>query len=215
MSKHKEKIKLSNILIIVIIIAAAIILAYALTAMSRTSAPKIYATVNGEKITDQYLDEVKITVPSELKQNLTLKMLVEQAINLEIVRQEAVKMGLSVSDKEVDDSVSNVLTSLGMEKSDFITALKKQGITEETLREAFRKQLLAVKYVNITILSKTIVTEKEVNDTYNMYSAQINASYDSVKNDLENALKVQKGQLVLENILQQKRQEYNITRTTA
>ena len=213
MKKPKRKTK-ESILIIVIFVAAAIILAYSLTTLSKTKVSKAVATVNGQDITEEDLEEVMITVPPQLRENLTREILIEQAINIEIIRQEAEKLEITVSDAEVEKMISNTLALSGVKKEDFFSAIKKQqGVSEQALKNAYKNQLLALKFVNQTIMGTIIITEDELKETYDLYSEQLNMTYEEVREDLEKALKVQKGQLALETFLRQKRQEYNITRT--
>jgi len=212
MKKHLKKIRFPEISLIIIFIAAAIILAYSLTMMSRTSVSKTVAEVNGQKITEQDLRETMVTVPVQLRSNLTKEMLIEQSINLEIIRQEAGKLGIAVSDSEVENSILTALSNYGLKKEDFYDALKQQGIDDKTLKNSYRKQLIALKFVNQTIMSRIIVTDQEAQDLYDAYKIQINMTFDKAKEDIKRAVLVQKGQAALEAFLKQKKLEYNITR---
>ena len=209
--KMKRQKKTESIFIIAVIIVAAVILAYSLAALSRTSVSKAVAEVNGHDITEQDLQEVMITVPEQLRANLTRDTLIQQAINLEIIMQEAGKAGIAVSSQEVEDSITGTLKSVGMTMQDFSKAAKQQGISEETMKNAYKKQLTALRFVNQTILSRITVSEDEIKSTYSIYSSQLNLTYDAAKPEVEYALRIQKGQLALQDLLQQKRQEYSIT----
>lgn len=211
MKKHPKKTGFPEISLVIIFIAAAIILAYSLTMMSRASVSKTVAEVNGQKITEQDLRETMVTVPVQLRSNLTKEMLIEQSVNLEIIRQEAEKLGIAVSDSEVENSILTALNNYGLKKEDFYDALKQQGIDDKTLKNSYRKQLIALKFVNQTIMSRIVVTDQEAQDLYDAYKTQINMTFDKAKEDIKRAVLVQKGQAALEAFLKQKKLEYNIT----
>ena len=150
-SRKKHKKRVHDITMIVIVVVAVIILAYSLTVMSKPKVSEAIATVNGNEITEQDLIEVMITVPAQLRQNLTQEILIEQAINIEIIQQEAAKLGLEVTDQEVEESIDQSLSSFGLQRQDFKEILDQQGVDEEALKSSYKKQLLALKFVNKTI----------------------------------------------------------------
>jgi len=207
-----KKKQISDILLIAIFVAAAIVLAYSLTIMSKTSGQKTVAEVNGHRITESDLQEVMLTIPVQYRSNLTNETLIEQAVNLEIITEEASKLGITVTDQEVENSIENTLASAGIPREDFIKAVNDQGISEDTLKSAYKKQLLSLKFVNETILKKINITEKETRDAYDAYSSQLNMTYEVARPQIERALLVQKGQIALQLFLEQKIKEYNITR---
>jgi parvulin-like peptidyl-prolyl isomerase len=119
----------------------------------------VAANVAGEEITQTQLDEVIAQAESRLKaqgqkipaagsqeyqafQQNALQFLV-QRVQFD---QKAEELGVSVSDKEVDERVKRVLTQFfGGSQKKYDESLEKQGITDEQVREELRSTLLSEK----------------------------------------------------------------------
>ncbi|MEM4336835.1 MAG: SurA N-terminal domain-containing protein [Candidatus Woesearchaeota archaeon] len=198
---------------ILIFVLSLILLVFSLYSIQKNSNRNIFAVVNGREITEQDIKEIFIAIPHTLRANITNDMLVEQAINMEIVVQESKKLGINVTDEEVESEIKSAIEKIGLKEEDFFSLVRMQeGADKKTFKNAYKKQLLALKFVNQTIISKILVDEKEVREAYSTYLIQYNVSYDDVKDDLKRALEIKKAQFALEIYLNQKRKEYNITR---
>jgi len=141
----------------------------------------VAADVAGEEITQTQLDEVIAQAESRLKaqgqkipaagsqeyqafQQNALQFLVQRAQ----FEQKAEELGVSVSDAEVEERLKRVLTQFfGGSQKKFEQALKKQGISEEQVREELRATLLSEK-----------IFEK-VGNSVKVTDAEIQAYYDS------------------------------------
>ena len=207
--KHKSGRK--ELLIIAIIVVIAIALAFVFYSIPKSKVDYL-ATVNGVKISQQDLSEIALTIPQNAKGNITDADLLEQAINFEIISQEAQKLRINVSDAEVQQSIEESVKSFGMTIDDLNATLKQQHIEWNTMFNAYRKQILSYKFLNKTILRNISVSEAEMKALYNQYSSELNTSYDSIKQDLNNTILAIKGQQALGILLKQKRAEYEIVR---
>ncbi|MGB9682764.1 MAG: peptidylprolyl isomerase [bacterium] len=111
------------------------------------------ASVNGQVITK---DEFIKAIISQNGQS-ALDGLIENTL----IRQEAKKEGVTVTDQEVQDRINSFKTTLGSEEK-FASLLSMYGITEETLKEQLIPQMLAEKLIT---KDKTI-TDKELMDFF-------------------------------------------------
>ncbi len=198
-------------IIIAIIVAIAIALAFVFYSMPKSTIDYL-ATVNGAKIYPQDLSEIALTIPQSARGNITDADLLEQAINFEIINQEAEKLGITVSDEEVEQSIEESVKGFGMTVADLNASLKQQNIKWNTLFNAYRKQILSYRFLNSTILRNISVSEQEMKALYSQYTSQLNTSYDSIRQDLNNTVFAIKGQQALGILLKQRRAEYEILR---
>jgi len=210
--KTKQKTGKKEIIIIGIIVIAAIIFAFIFYNASKVPPENAIAEVNGIKILQNDLDEIALTVPPSMRSNLTNADLIEQAINFEIVRQEAEKLGIVVSNAEVDENINASLESAGLTMDDLKASIKQQNIQFETLYNAYKKQILSLKFMNETIMKNVTVSEEEMKALYNQYAGDLNVTFEDVKEDINSTIQAMKSQQVLGIWLKQKRMQYDIRR---
>ena len=143
----------------------------------------VAASVDGVDITQTELDEVIAQAESRLKaqgqkipaagsqeyqafQQNALQFLV-QRVQFE---QKAEELGVTVSEKEVDERVQRVLTQFfGGSRKKYEDSLEQQGITDEQVREELRSTVLSEKiYAKVGDAVK--VTDAEILAYYNANS---------------------------------------------
>lgn len=133
------------------IAAAAAALALAVTAAGCGSSG-VVAKVNGEKITREEFDSI-VTVAK--KQDTTLaslkegdamllqykRMILDSMIEAVLVRQEAKRLGIKVTDKDIDAKLAEIKASYPDENS-FNEVVKQSGMTMEQIRQSISDQLI-------------------------------------------------------------------------
>ncbi|USN45085.1 MAG: peptidylprolyl isomerase [Candidatus Woesearchaeota archaeon] len=130
--------------------------------------------VNGEPITHLEFEQTKeIFVgqfPPEflLAQNQSInEIVVNELIQERLVEQEGRKLGLTVTDEEVLQSLSIFLTINGVDLEGFKDLLEEQDISYETYLSAEKRRLLILKTVNETVFSKIAIGDNEAEAFYN------------------------------------------------
>jgi len=141
----------------------------------------VVASVAGDEITQAELDEVISQAKDRLEsqgqkipaagsqeyqafQQNALQYLVQRAQ----FDQQAKKLGIVVSDKEVEERVERVLTQFfGGSRKKYEEALEKQGITDAQVRDELRATLVSEKIF------------EQVGDTAKVTGAEIKAYYDA------------------------------------
>ena len=214
-SKRKAKeaeTRKRDIIITIMVVAAAVILAFVFYSAVKSTPRNVLAEVNGVKITNEDLNEIALTVPASLRGNFTGADLLEQAINFEIIRQEAAKIGVSITDEEVEAGIDNSLSTAGLTRDDLKKSIEAQNIEWDTLFNAYKKQLLSYKFLNATVLKNITVTEEQMKGIYTQYAGQLNASYEEVKDQINRTIVTMQSQEFLSRFLEQKRLECKIVR---
>lgn len=122
------------IVVIALAIASNIIMYLWLTSPARVGV----ARVNGEIIgKDEFIKAVA---------GQNGKSVLDWLIESKLIYQEARKEGISISDKEIEDRISQIIDSFGS-KEKFLSVLSIYGLTEESLREQLIPRMLAEKII--------------------------------------------------------------------
>ncbi|MDD3925121.1 MAG: peptidylprolyl isomerase [bacterium] len=115
--------------------------------------PDVVATVNGETITRQSL------VDRLIKQ--TGNSILEQMIEITIIKQSAAKAGIKISDAEIDGEMSEIKAQFPDEAT-FKEALNRYKVDVDTLKGDIVTRLMLEKLT----AAKTSVTQEEVKKYY-------------------------------------------------
>jgi len=178
-----SKIKKINLKILsVIIIVVVVCVLYLLKGLF------IAAIVNGTPIS-------RFTVTSELEQK-DGKQVLSNLVAQTLIEQEARRRHVSVSQKEVDDSVKTIEANLASQGQTLDEALATQGMTRADFMEQLKIQDLIEK-----MFSKEVkVTDKEVTDYIEQNKASIPS--DLTGNNLNNSVRQQLLQQKLSTVFQ-------------
>lgn len=83
-----------------------------------------------------------------------------------LIRQEAERMGVSVSQVEVDAQIRRIKQERGLAEEEFEDQLRLQGLTRDELAEQIRSDLLRKRLLSSMVTNKVVVTEEEITDYY-------------------------------------------------
>jgi peptidyl-prolyl cis-trans isomerase SurA len=138
-----------------------------------TTVNKIVAVVNGEMIT---LHELRMHTAAEMaRQRINpntpqaeemQREILDALINDILLRQEAGRFKVSISDAEVRAEVNNAIARAGRTPGQFEADLKAQGITMEMFTERMRNNMLRVRMSTFMVDRKVFVTPEEVADFF-------------------------------------------------
>jgi parvulin-like peptidyl-prolyl isomerase len=159
------------------------------------------ATVNGEIITMEYLEDQYSRIPANYQQFINKETLLNQTINEVLLLQEAKKEGLSVSEDEVSQEISKAMLQGGISEDELDDRLAEQNMTVNLLKEMYTKQLTINKLLEEKILKDIYVSEEEVSDYYN---SKIHAMHILVKTEDEAYTIIQKLRSTSKNLVKTK-----------
>ncbi len=136
---------------------------------------RIAAIVNEDVITTAQLDrEIEKMLSAEAtdsgispaqRDELRRKVL-DQVIEETLLRQRIEKLGLQVSDADIEQAINDVQAQNNISREQLQEALVAQGMTFEEYRDRLRQQLLNFKLVGREIQSKVEITNTEMRDYY-------------------------------------------------
>ena len=113
----------------------------------------------------------------------TLRRLQSQALNNlvdeHLQMQESEKYEQTISDEEINESVSQLLSRNGADPGQFINDLASAGVSIETLRDQVRSEIAWQRIVNGLYGSRIRISDAQIDETMNQVSA--NASKPSYR----------------------------------
>ena len=97
--------------------------------------------------------------------------IVQYLVQEQVVAQSAGDVGVSVTDKEVDDQIAQIEKANGGEKK-VLALLKQQGMTMDLLRRSLRSQALTRK-VAAAVVKKASVSEADIQAYWDAHRSQL------------------------------------------
>jgi len=117
-----------------------------------------------------YIEKIKAENYSQEKEQAMLYKVREDMLNQLIDQcltdQETRRAGISVSDKEVKDTLDRIRQSQMYSEEEMKAALEREGMTLEEYQKRMKEQILRTKLVNLEVKSKIIITEDDVKKYY-------------------------------------------------
>lgn len=145
----------------------------AFSAQSQNTVNKIAAVVNGEMvslhelrvISSQSLAEKGIKPGSPEAEKVQREVL-DTIINSILIRQDAKRFNVTVSEAEVRDEMEKIISGSGATQAQFEAELKRQHMTKAQYEERLRNSLLRQRMSMYMIDRKIFVTREEIADYY-------------------------------------------------
>ncbi|GAB6111980.1 SurA N-terminal domain-containing protein [Desulfomicrobium salsuginis] len=160
-----------------VLLALSLLLAVIGQAQAAQVLDRIVAVVNGEIIT--YVDlqqQIRLiagqTPPAEEAAKIAPQVL-DGMIDDIIMRQEAARLQVEVSDSEVDNEIRQFKARHRMTEDDFERSLRLQGLTAEQFKERSRQDIVKHKIINYMVRRKVVVTQEEIDAYKERNSAEL------------------------------------------
>lgn len=96
--------------------------------------------------------------------------ILNQLIDRKLTDQEIKRLNITVSEKEIDNTIERIKSQSFQTEEDLVEALKSQGLTLEEYRGLMKEQILRSKLVNIEVKSKIVVTKEDIAEYYGTHS---------------------------------------------
>jgi len=158
---NRQRMRLMTVLCII-----AALTAFAGAANSRETVDRVVAIVNDDVITLSEVRELALSINPTSTEAIDENSVLQQMIEQKLFEQEAEKLGIKVTEAELDASIKQVQQKFGLNEEQMVEVLKKQNLTPESFREQWRLQTLGNKLLESQLKNKIVVTEEEVNNYY-------------------------------------------------
>ena len=150
-------------------------------------------------ITKKQIEEEYEKVPPYAKENLPIEKYADTLINKYLLLDEAKKVGITVTDEELENQFETIIASRDMSKEDFISAIEEQGQTYTEFKDQYKDQTVSMMLINENVdLEDIKITEEEI-DSF-LEGEDI---VDMLDEEQQEALKLRVGQ----NLLNEKKAE--------
>ena len=173
-------------------VAAMLLAAMTLALPSGTAAAaaemvdRIVAVVNGDIIVlselrqisrnylDRMSDQFKVAGGDEQLREAERRIL-DQLIDEKLVNQEADRLAITFSEREVDMAVKDMQNRNKLNDAQFAAALAEEGLTMPKYREQLKSQMKKVRVIDQEIKSRIQVSKEEVDAYYEKHADDFNA----------------------------------------
>ncbi len=144
------------------------------------STQEIIAVVNDGLISKRDLEKrVKLVMGSsglpnteEVRQRLVQQVL-QNLVSEKLMLQEATKMGLSVTEQELESGFAQIAGQNKYKPDEFKSLLRRSGIDVSTLYDQIRSQIAWSKLVQKRIRPRIVISERDVDDAYERIKSKI------------------------------------------
>jgi peptidyl-prolyl cis-trans isomerase SurA len=139
---------------------------------------RIVAVVNDDIITlfelnrtfKPYVDKIRERgYPLEEESKVLFKTredILNQLIEQKITDQEIKSLKISISEKEIDQTIERIKEANYYTDEDLRAALAKDGLTMEEYRKQVKEQILRKRLVNLKVTSKIVITKEDIKSYY-------------------------------------------------
>lgn len=135
-------------------------------AESRENVDRVVAIVNDDIITLSEMNEMVTSINLTNNQNMDQNQVLQQMIEQKLFEQEAEKLGIKVSEAELDAGIAQVKQRFNLNDEQMAEVLQKQNLTMESFREQWRLQTLSNKLLDSQLKNKIVVTDQEIAEYY-------------------------------------------------
>ena len=145
---------------------------------------RIVAIVNGDIITLSELEKASRTFYENMKARAMktgrplppLRDLRKQVLNFlidkKLTEQESQRLGITVTDQDIDNAINNLLKDKGISRMELIEGLKSEGKTLDDLRNEIKENIQRSRLINRAVKSKIVITDEEVEKFYEEHKDQ-------------------------------------------
>ena len=147
---------------------------------------RIVAVVNEEIITLSEVRAISIPYLKKMEKQYSVqygeaeiveteKRIVDQLIDEKLVAQEADRLGIEVTAKEIEMAVRDVKERSQLTDAQFEKALAADGMTLEDYKKELTNQMKKMQVMDQEVRAKVQVSKKEVDEYYEKHKSEFNA----------------------------------------
>jgi peptidyl-prolyl cis-trans isomerase SurA len=151
-------------------------LLFGVWAVSEAVVDRVVAVVNQEIITLSELEKWKGPLVAEIKTEdrlakreqtrEVLRKILDRLVEEKLVDQEVKRLGIKITAKELEGAIEELKRRNNLTQENFEKALAMEGLSLESFRKEFEKQILRSRLISMAVKVETKVGEKELKDFY-------------------------------------------------
>lgn len=94
------------------------------------------------------------------------RQVLDNLIEGKLVDQEAKKLGIVVTEREVDEAIGDIIKANNISKEELLKSLEKAGVSMEFYRSQIKDRIEKLRLTNIEVRVKVAITEEELKGYY-------------------------------------------------
>jgi len=137
---------------------------------------RIVAIVNDSIITETELNAATAVAVGGLRSSEpreyhvhTKSIVLDNLIENSLIKQDAERIGVEVSELEIDESIGSVLDRNGMTQDQLVEALKAKDLPYQEYRNQIRDELMRVKFMNARFRSRIKIRTEELEEYFHQH----------------------------------------------
>lgn len=158
-------------IIVIVIIAVAVAVLYTVSVRERSL--DLLATVNGEPIYAADVEDALQLLPEQFHTDESRSEILEQTIDLVLLKQEATRRGIVITDAQVENAISELVNASGRSPQELRLLLADRNLTLDDYRRFIKDSLVAQELVEQAITNRVTVTEQEIVAYYNEHRSDL------------------------------------------
>ncbi len=169
-------LSLNTKLILVALVGIGLLLffTFKMDGFSSLEKDKVILTVNNQEITELQIQKEISKLPAYylsagIDEQTLRSAVIDQLIAKELIMEQANKLGVSVTDEEIQQTITELMAQSGLSKEDFEARLKEESIDEDMLYNLIKEQIEINKVIEKQVLVNIEVTEQEIYSYFEKY----------------------------------------------
>lgn len=137
---------------------------------------RIVAVVNDRIITETELNAATAVAVGGLKAGeqreyhvKTKSLILDSLIESALIKQDAERIGIEVSELEIDESINSVMERNGLTENALIAALKENKLSYKEYRDQLRDEIIRVKFMGARFRSRIKIRDENVEEYFNSH----------------------------------------------
>lgn len=140
------------------------------------------AVVNGEEISmDEFRSRYSLLTANSYIPQTSEEEFLDNIIEERVLLQEALKSGISMSDREVDDDIDAILEQNSFTREDFESQIMSLGVSFDEFKVYYKNNMIVNKYMDEVLFNEIDVTDSEIEEYYNDNSAAFSATEGQIR----------------------------------
>ncbi len=203
--EHKHKSRKKHLLVktLALIAGLAIVLFIVLNLTQKAAV----FSVNGQKITQDYIDKQS---SMNLNEQLGYEELINQTINRILLLQAAKNNNIETSKNEVDQQINDFLSSRMLAKNELEARLNEQDMSWNDFENNYKEQLIINKLLNAVVFADLKITDVDIALYYKEHKEELNQSFDVAKDEIRRTIEQNKKQELLNKYIDKLKQDAKI-----
>lgn len=168
------------------LLAAAVMVLPSGMAAGAETVDRIVAVVNGEIITLSELRAISLNYRERMSEQFKVdagdeqfreaeRRILDQFIDEKLVNQEADRLAITFSEREVDMAVKDMQNRNRLNDEQFAAVLAEEGLTLQKYRDQLKGQMKKVRVIDQEIKSRIQVPKEEIDAYYEKHADDFNA----------------------------------------